>query len=219
MNARSLLPAVAGIAMATALAAAARASDDPASDYLVKLFRQACLPNIGHPEAVSSWATEQHLDAVANPEAIFMFVGRKSPGSAWLVQDSSGAFALAVRAYPPSCVTYALHARASDVEAGFAAIVAEQTKPDRQPRLEQDQVISSPQGKIHSIVDRFPAAAGQPEFALTVAVADRPGGPFMGMIQAMRTVGPGPVDPLIPMPGPPRPPMPPPGAPPLAPKN
>jgi hypothetical protein len=212
------------IAMALALAAPVQASADPASDYLVKLFREACLPNIGHPEAVSTWATAQNLDAVANPEAIFMFVGRKSPGSAWLAHNASGAFALAVRAYPPSCVTYALNARASDVESGFTAIVAEQTKPDRQPRLEQDKMIPSPQGKIHSIVYRLPAVEGQPEYALTVAVSERPGGPFMGMIQAMRTVGPGPVDPMIPLPGPPHPPMPPPGAPvpgapPPAPKN
>ena len=207
---KRLLVLSAAMLLGLAGAGQVRADGDPASERLVKLFRDACLPNIGRPDMVAKWAERQQFERIDNPQAIFLFVGKQSPGNAWIVPDPAGRFMLVTRAFPPSCVAYALEARAGEVESGFAAIVKERTKPNSEPRLEQEKLITTSRGRVHSIVYRFPAADGLPDYALTSAVAERPGGPFMGMLQAMRTIGKGPVDPEIPMPMP----TPPPGAPP-----
>ena|SRR5437667_2839888 len=51
------------------------AGGDASANFLVKLFMDVCIPDVGAPQKVRAWAEEHHLQEVTNPIALDLFVG------------------------------------------------------------------------------------------------------------------------------------------------
>jgi hypothetical protein len=209
-----------GFAAAAAIALAwpetgARAAD-AAAQYSLALFDQACMQNFGHLDRVENWALSRDLTPIVNPLALQVFLGfrvsgathehsvagggRLNLGQAWAVPAPAGRFVLSTRYDPESCIVWAQSADATQVEAGFKAIVDRARKPGITVTLDQDNTIDVPSARVHVQVYRFWTGVAETAFALTLATVDRSGGPFQAMIQTQRLIGAdAPIDPEIPL--------------------
>lgn len=215
-----------GLAAAAAFALAfipalVRAAEDPAAQYSLALFDQACLQNFGHLDRVHDWAQSRNLAPIVNPLALEIFLGsRPAPltneravagggvvnlGRAWAISEPSGRFVLSTRYDPESCITWAQAADPMQVEAGFQRIVERSRKPGVRVSVEQDKRIDVPSASVHVQVVRFWTGGPETSFALALATVSRPGGPFQAMIQIQRVIAvDDPINPGIPL-EPPRP--------------
>ena len=83
-------------------------ADGPPASFLVQLFMNVCIPNIGQPEKIRAWANEKHLQEVTSPAALDVFVGPEDKGGdAWAVPSAFGSFALSIRGTSQACAVWA----------------------------------------------------------------------------------------------------------------
>jgi hypothetical protein len=78
-------------------------ADKPNANFALRLFIDACVPNMGQPDKTRAWAAERHLQEVSAPAALEVFVGAGTKGSAWAVPSSLGSFALSIRGTTEAC--------------------------------------------------------------------------------------------------------------------
>jgi hypothetical protein len=105
--------------LAFAVALPAAAEDDAATTFLVKLFNNACVPNMGRADQIRKWAEDRHLAAIDNPTALRVFVGAGGKGAAWALPSPAGSFALSIRGTTEACAVWARNADLAAVEKDF----------------------------------------------------------------------------------------------------
>jgi hypothetical protein len=99
------------------------------ANFLVKLFMDVCIPDVGEPQKVRAWAEEHHLQEVTNPIALDVFVGPGGNGVAWAVPSTVGSFALSIRGRTEACAAWARAANPPDIEALFRRILEGASRP------------------------------------------------------------------------------------------
>lgn len=157
---------------------------DPAANFVVKLFTDVCIPNIGQPTKVRTWAEEHHLAAITSPAALGIFVGTGNNGSAWAIPAASGSFALSIRGTSEACAVWARTADPAEVRTDFQKIMEGIKRPGIDVSIYQDVKSASPVGEAHSLVYSV-GGSGQPNGLLfTMLTAEHPGGAFQASLQA-----------------------------------
>ncbi len=156
---------------------------EPAASFLVKLFMDVCIPNMGHPEKVRAWADQQHLQAVTSPTALGLFVGPGSGGIAWAVPSPIGNFALSIRGRTEGCAVWARTANPLDVEMAFKRILEGVKRPGLEVRTDKDSVDPSPAGQVRSIVYNVRPVAAPTGYEFIMIAAENPGAAFQASMQ------------------------------------
>jgi hypothetical protein len=154
---------------------------EPAASFLVKLFMDACIPNMGHPEKVRAWADQRHLQAVTSPTALALFVGLK--GVAWAVPSSLGSFALSIRGRTEGCAVWARTADPLDVETAFKKILEGVKRPGLEVRIDKGSTDQSPVVQVRSLVYNVRAVGAPSGFEFLMQTAEKPGGAFQASMQ------------------------------------
>jgi hypothetical protein len=163
---------------------------DASANFLVKLFMEVCIPDVGTPQKVRAWAEEHHLQEVTNPIALDVFVGPGDKGAAWAVPASVGSFALSIRGRTEACAVWARAANPPDVETLFRTIVEGASRPGVDVRVVKDTRDQSPSGVVHSLVYSVSGTDKQRGgFMYIMQTAERPGGPFQASLKSARYVG------------------------------
>jgi len=163
------------------------AGGDSSANFLVKLFMDVCIPNVGAPQKVRAWAEEHRLQEITNPIALDVFVGPGGKGGAWAVPSSVGSFALSIRGRTEACAVWARAANPPAVEALFRTILEAVSRPGVDVSIEKDSHDQSPSGTIHTLIYRVSGTEKQRGgFLYTMQTAEHAGGPFQASVQAAR---------------------------------
>jgi hypothetical protein len=171
------------LAMMSQLASA----EDAAASFLVKLFSNVCLPNVGHPEKVRGWASEMKLSEVTTPAALETFVGPGGKGAAWAVPTSIGSFALSIRGTTEACAVYARSADPTEVERYFRRIMQGVARPGIGVTVAKDSTAPGANGSVR-LLSYAVSATDSPGsgFLYTLTTAEKTGGAFQASLQAAR---------------------------------
>lgn len=158
-------------------------ANDPGANLVTKLFIDACLPNMGHPEKVRAWAEANRLQPVTNPAALGVFVGPGGKGAAWAVPSNTGSFALSLKGTTEACAAWARAADPQEVEAKFKTLVEGVKRPGLELRVDQDKTTPTPFGEAHALVYNVTAVGAHAGFEFTMLTAERVGGAFQASLQ------------------------------------
>lgn len=173
------------VAGAAVLAACCQAlAADPAANFVVKLFTDVCIPNIGQPANVRAWAEQHHLPSITNPTALEIFVGRGDKGAAWEVPANFGNFALSIRGTTEACAVWARSADPEVVQSLFKTIVEGVKRPGIDVNIEQDTRVPSQFGSAHALVYSIVGPSRPTTFLFTLLTAERSGGGFQASLQS-----------------------------------
>lgn len=164
----------------------AHAADDKAA-FLVKLFQAACIPNVGNPDGVRTWAIEKRLSQIDAPDSLQVFVGPGGKGTAWAVPTQYGSFALSLRGKTQACAVWAQAADPTEVEADFKVIIDGVKRPGINIRVDKDETVETPVGRARSLVYNVVAPGAPFGFEFTMLTAERPGGAFQASLQVAKT--------------------------------
>jgi hypothetical protein len=156
---------------------------DPAASFVVKLFIDACVPNIGQPANVRAWAEKHSLPTITNPAALRIFVGEGNKGTAWGLPADSGSFALSIRGTTEACAVWARTADPSEVQESFKKIIEGVKRPGVEVKVEGDTHSPTPVGDVHTLLYSVAGPSGPNGLLFTMQTADRPGGPFQASLQ------------------------------------
>lgn len=156
---------------------------DAAADFVVKLFTNVCIPNIGQPANVRAWVEQQHLASLTDPTALEVFVGRGDKGAAWAVPANAGSFALSIRGTTEACAVWARNADPSEVQSSFERIVEGVKRPGIDVKIEQDTRSPSKVGEAHSLIYSVTGPSRTSGFLFTLLTAEHTGGAFQASIQ------------------------------------
>jgi hypothetical protein len=178
------------IAVLIVSAPASTRANEPNANFVLRLFIDACIPNMGHPEKVRAWAAEQHLPEVTAPPALELFVGAGTKGAAWAVPSSLGSFALSIRGTTEACAVWARTADPVEVAAGFQKIMDGVTRPGLDVGIESDTTTATHVGQARSLAYHVWPSTGQTGFVFTMLTAEHPGGGFQASIQVARATRP-----------------------------
>lgn len=165
-------------------------ADEPNANFVLRLFIDACVSNIGQPEKTRAWAAERHLQEVSAPAALGVFVGAGTKGSAWAVPSSLGSFALSIRGTTEACAVWARTADPAEVAVGFKKLMDGVKRPGSDVGIDSDTTTSTPVGQARSLVYHVWPSSGSAGFAFTMLTAEHPGGAFQGSIQVARAIRP-----------------------------
>jgi hypothetical protein len=161
-------------------------ADEASGNFLLRLFDQVCVPNIGRPEKIRAWAAARHLETVSAPAALAIFVGDGTKGAAWAVPSSIGSFALSIRGTTQACAVWASRADTKEVEAGFIRLMEGVRRPGLDVNIESDTTSATASGQARALLYTvWPTSpTSQPwGFTFMLVTAERPGGPFQASIQ------------------------------------
>ena len=178
------------IAVLVVSAPASTLADEPNANFVLRLFMDACVPNMGQPEKTRAWAAERHLQEVSAPAALGVFVGAGTKGSAWAVPSSLGSFALSIRGTTEACAVWARTADPAEVAVGFKKLMDGVKRPGLDVGIDSDTTTSTPVGQARSLVYHVWPSSGQAGFAFTMLTAEHAGGAFQGSIQVARATRP-----------------------------
>jgi hypothetical protein len=157
------------------------------ANFLVKLFMDVCIPDVGAPQKVRAWAEEHHLQEVTNPIALDVFVGPGSKGGAWAVPSSVGNFALSIRGRTEACAVWARAASPPEVEALFKTILEGVSRPGVAVSIVKDARDQSPSGTVHTLIYSVSGTEKQRGgFLYTMPTTEHAGGPFQVSLQVAR---------------------------------
>ena len=162
------------------------AASDPAAAFLTRLFTDACIPSIGHPEKERDWAEQHHLAQIQNAAALNVFVGPGDKGAAWAIPAAEGSFALSIRGQTQGCAVWARTASPAEVTANFKTIVEGVRRPGIEVTIDQDRTSPSPVGEAHSLVYDVGGPNAPIIYVFTLLTAERPGGAFQDSMQVAR---------------------------------
>jgi len=163
----------------------ARAAD-PAANFLVRLFAEVCVPNMGQPSKVRDWANQKRLPSVSNPAALQVFVGKGDKGEDWFVPSKTGNFALSIRGTTEACAVWASEADPAESDALFRKIIEGVKRPDLAVMILDEKKVPTPVGEARSLVYGVRPTAGQGGFTFTLLTSEKPGGVFQASMQAAR---------------------------------
>lgn len=154
-------------------------ADDVGASFLVRLFNQACVPNLGKPDAVREWAAAHHLTPVASPLALNVFVGPGGKGEAWFVNaPNAQGFALSIRGSTQACAVWARAADPQAVEAAFVKEVEGSARPGLEVKRDNDRTVPSPVGPAKTMSYHVVNSVSHAGFEFTLIVAERLADPF-----------------------------------------
>jgi hypothetical protein len=156
---------------------------DPAAEFVVGLFMKACVPNMGQPGKVQALADEWHLHEITDPIPLQVFVGDGPLGKAWAVPAREGSFALSIRGKTQACAVWARAAEPGEVEADFKKLIEGSKRPGMNIEVIEDQVSSSPAGRLHELVYQLSAIGAPTGFLFTMLTAERSGSAFQASLQ------------------------------------
>lgn len=165
-------------------------ADDPNANFVMRLFIDACVANMGQPDKTRAWAAERHLQEVSSPAALEVFVGSGAKGSAWAVPSPLGSFALSIRGTTEACAVWARTADPTEVSAGFKQLIEGVKRPGLDVGTDSDTSASTPAGLARSLVVHVWPASGPAGFAFTMLTAEHAGGPFQASMQMARATRP-----------------------------
>ena len=171
------------LAVVLALGSQASFAGDAASGFVVGLFMKVCVPNMGQPSKVQAWAEDRHLREITDPVPLKVFVGEGSQGKAWAVPTQYGSFALSIRGTTQACAVWARAADPDEVETDFKRLIEGSKRPGLNVTVFEDQVSSSPAGKVHELVYQLSAAGAPTGFLFTMLTVERPGSAFQASLQ------------------------------------
>jgi hypothetical protein len=158
---------------------------DPAANFLVRLFAEVCVPNMGQPGKVRDWANQKRLPSVTNPTALTVFVGKGDKGEAWFLPSKIGNFALSIRGTTEACAVWASEANPAESDTLFRKIIDGVKRPGLEVTVLDEKKISTPTGEARSLVYGV-RPAGQGGFAFTLLTSEKAGGPFQVSMQVAR---------------------------------
>lgn len=125
---------------------------DPAANFVLHLFTDACLPNTGNPAGVRAFAEQRRLTPVSEQRWLDMFVG-PGDGAAWILSAQGYRFALSIRGLSHACAVWAPKANPEDVESGFRALVGIVGRAaNAEPQNIKDETTATPAGRVHTLV-------------------------------------------------------------------
>jgi hypothetical protein len=180
---------------------AARADD--AAAHFAGIFTNVCMAKFGHLDRIEDWAAAEEARPIRNPQALAVFAGKPNmdgkmvsvagggvPGSgkAWAVPDLTGHFVVATRLDPESCIVWAQQADPAAIEANFAKLIQDASKPGTSVERVEDKKAGIPDGQVHIQVYRVWSGSALSGLALVMAAVSRSGGPFQGMFEMQRLV-------------------------------
>jgi hypothetical protein len=181
---KSMLLAILVIAAAQIAIAA-----DPAAQFVTKLFIEVCVPNLGRPENVRSWAERHGLKQIQDSVALDVFVGKPSEhGAAWAVPANAGQFALSIRGQSHACAVWARAADPTEVSSLFKKLIDGVKRPGIEISLEKDSVVATPVGQARALIYLVKPVNGRLGYSFTLLTAERAGGAFQVSIQATGTI-------------------------------
>jgi hypothetical protein len=161
------------------------AGDDRAA-YLVKLFIEACVPNMGNPDGVRAWAVDKHLGQISEAAALAIFVGPGNHGAAWAIPTQYGKFALSIRGTTQACAVYAHAADPTEVETDFKTIVESVKQPGIRLRVDKDATTDGPAGRARALAYNMIAPGAPSGYEFIMLTAERAGGAFQASIQVAK---------------------------------
>jgi hypothetical protein len=167
------------------LAMAAEApSPEPSPDYdFKKLFVEACMDNLGHPEKVRAWAEEHHLTKVENPEGVKAYAGEGDGGAAWSTLMGSGLYVLALRGPIGTCAVFAEKADTAEAESFVTRLMDRLTAAGTPVAKLKDDTSSTAFGRRHGLVYMV-GGLGSPSLrVVSVITNERPGGAYQATLQ------------------------------------
>ena len=156
---------------------------DPAAGFVVRLFSDACVPNMGQPDRVQAWADNRHLNEITDPVPLQVFVGEGEHGKAWAIPTHYGKFALSIRGTTQACAVWARAADPDEVEADFKRIIDGAKRPGLNIAVLQDETVSSPVGKARSLVYQLSVDGARSGYLFTMLTVERPGGAFQASLR------------------------------------
>ncbi len=185
---RTVTILAAALALASLPAGRAAADDpapnDPAANFVTKLFIDACIPNLGRPDQVRAWAVARHLPEIRSQAALDVFVGSGDSGAAWAVPSELGQFALSLRGKTQGCAVWARAADPTAVRAYFIRIIDGVKRPGIEVSQLSDTSTATPNGQARSLAYNVTTPGAQGSFVFMLLTAERAGGPFQVSIEA-----------------------------------
>jgi hypothetical protein len=161
-------------------------ANEPAANFVARLFIDVCVPNMGNSEKVRMWASQRQLKEVSAPAALEVFVGPGPNGDAWAVPSQYGSFALSIRGTTEACAAWAHLADPIEVEGLFRQIMEGVKRPGLDVGVESDTTVATAFGAAHSLVYHVWPTSGNVGFAFTLLTAERPGAPFQASLQVAK---------------------------------
>jgi hypothetical protein len=157
--------------------------DQAAANYALRLFMDACIPNMGRPDKVHAWATAKGLSQIIDPIPLGVFVGPGNGGEAWAVPAEVGSFALSIRSATKGCTVYARAADPAIIETDFRKIVEGAARPGVTVQIIKDEVGPSPYGNIHTLAYDVDAPGAKHSFVFYMMTVQKPGGVFQAQLE------------------------------------
>jgi hypothetical protein len=128
---------------------AALTPSDPAAIFAGRIFNDACLTNIGHPDQVRSYAAENRFSPITDPASLRLLAGENPTGEFWQASIAEGDFALSVKRETQKCIVWAKNANARDAELVFKSRLREFVGHDAQLTQTGDIKGPTPHGNEH----------------------------------------------------------------------
>ena len=163
-------------------------ADDPAANFVTRLFAEVCIPNMGHPDKVRAWADQKKLPRIENPEALRVFVGAGEKGSAWYLPSRLGSFSLSIRGTTEACAVWAREANPAEVDTMFRKIMEGVNRPGLQVAIFDQQNRLTPVGEARSLEYSVRPTTGPNGFLFTLLTSQNPGSAFQASMQVARSV-------------------------------
>lgn len=160
---------------------------DPNAVFLIQLFNNVCVPNMGRSDAVRAWASKQHLPPITRPYALNAFVGpsNQERGAAWDVPSPTDKhFALSIRSVTQACAVYAQQADQATIEKMFITELNGVARPGLEVKKLGEEKRKTQLGLAKMIT--YLVTTSEPvgkgfEFILTTS--EHPGAAFQASIQ------------------------------------
>ncbi|MCG1017588.1 MULTISPECIES: hypothetical protein [Burkholderiaceae] len=171
------------LALALSLTSHTAFAADLAAHTVVRLFIDACIPNMGKPEDVRKWAEKMNLREITDPIPLYVFVGEGKKGKAWAVPTRYGNFALAIRGQTQACAVYAQAAKADEVESMFRKIVEGSKRPGMNFDVLEDKTLEEPTGNTRVLVYELSAIGASTGFVFIMLTTEHPDGAFQASLR------------------------------------
>ncbi|MDP9127400.1 MAG: hypothetical protein M3N08_03955 [Pseudomonadota bacterium] len=170
-----------------ASAPTAKASD-PATDNLVKLYLNLCVPSMGQPENVRSFAAQNNLVPIKDDATLAPLLGPGQKGAAWTIPSSLGAYMISVQDATGACAVWAQTADPGEVKGNFDIIIRGLNGAGIVVKMDKDVTTTTPAGEQHTIAYNVTQASAHVTFEFTMITVDHAGGPFRASLQASKAV-------------------------------
>jgi hypothetical protein len=159
-------------------------AEDPRANSLVEIFTQACLRNVGNPDAVYAWASEKKLSPITNPEGQKVFIGDGNGGAAWNFRIANINAVLSIRSQAQTCAIYGEAADVSELHRWFDVIVGVSIGVGvKATTLKDDDQVGEFGHRIGKVILLKPFEKPPTERILALITNERPGGAYQVTMQ------------------------------------